>query len=205
MAYVVTNCFDWIGYHLVNHLLNQGQNVIGFDEISSDKKETLSLFFGRNELFTLNPSKRNKQGDDIAISVDVQTSGHSERTIQLRFDKPEEKRKTNIVSIKLPLLFGEWMEMNDDGFYDKNDFVRFDSERFLTEAIYIKDFIYCVMQFTKSAYLPELIEIKSFREKEMNDADQETSIYVRDKKPITENLKIVQAHYAKFRKLYGVI
>ncbi|WP_099157184.1 hypothetical protein [Virgibacillus ndiopensis] len=208
MTYIVTNCFQWVGFHLVKHLLNQGCHVVGFDEISSEKKEVLSMFFGRNDLFSLNPNKLSEQQYETTVLVDAslpKQTFNSKRTIQLSYDTITNEQESSIVTIKLPLLFGEWMEMNEEGFYYKNDFIRFDSEQFLSEAIYIDDFIQCLLQVSKSDYLSQALEIKSSVNKKMNGDNPKKSIYVRDNKPIQENLKVVQSHYNKFRKLYSVI
>ncbi|KGP74403.1 hypothetical protein [Pontibacillus yanchengensis] len=51
MNYLVWGCYEGIGFHIVNALLDEGHQVVGIDE-RTDKKETLAMFIGRNANFS---------------------------------------------------------------------------------------------------------------------------------------------------------
>ncbi len=51
MDFLIANCYDWIGFHIVNKLLENGYDVDGYDHSSEDDHH-LSMFLGRNSSFT---------------------------------------------------------------------------------------------------------------------------------------------------------
>jgi hypothetical protein len=200
---LVQNCFHWIGYHYVNFFLEKGMVVKGVDRIDSDKKENLYMFIGRNSSFELMDSPNNNKVD-IAIVIgnpDAASIIDAEKIIQLDINGLKNKIK-NAIIIKAPLLFGEWMEMTEEGLVTGNKVTRFDSEEFQSESVYIGDFVkatYPVLEsppnssnitvFSKKIFLNESVKL-------------ENSIYIRDNIPIEEKMKKVLAHYHRYKNFY---
>ncbi|MFB4169764.1 hypothetical protein [Virgibacillus sp. JSM 102003] len=189
MLFLVENCFQWMGFHLVNCLLENGYKVDGVDDLSSEKKENLSMYVGRNASFQhLTSSKR---GTTYDRSINIK-----DKEFVLTIKQNTSHR------IKLPLLFGEWMPMKRDGMYLQSTFISFDSDIFLNEAIYIGDFMRSLIQWEKSSQLPEVLEVKSINNKQNEEIKLENSVYIRNNRTIEENLEMVIKHYEKFEELY---
>lgn len=189
MLFLVENCFQWMGFHLVNCLLENGYKVDGVDDLSSDKKDHLSMYIGRNASFQHLSSLKRGTNYDSSINI-------TDNEIVLTMEQNTSHR------INLPILFGEWMPMKRDGMYHRNTFISFDSDIFLNEAIYIGDFMKSLIQWVKSSQLPEILEVKSINNKQNEEIKLENSVYIRNNITIEENLKMVRKHYEKFEKLY---
>src|SRR5699024_2618426 len=118
---------------------------------------------------------------------------------------PEDKQNMNkedITCIQARLLFGEWMPMNKEGMYVEEEFIPFDSKYFLTTAIYIKDFTKVLNQWMQSENKNQELEIVSSNN-ENKWLKLENLIYLRDNRPVKEQLKQVIKHYTMYRKLYN--
>ncbi|WP_106498021.1 hypothetical protein [Lentibacillus sp. Marseille-P4043] len=206
MSLFVTNCFQWIGFHIVNYLIEHDFKVDGFDEIETSKQENLSMLVGRNDLFSLvTPETVQKKAYDMLIingSHESQSAVQADRTIHLCWGLPDKKLPSRTTIIKLPLLFGEWMPMNEKGMYAQNKFIPFDSADFLDNGVYIEDFINCLAQLIQTNHFPSFIEIKSANNKTRAEKELEKAIYPRDVSPIEENVKKVLEHYDRFHDLY---
>ncbi|MGY0692783.1 hypothetical protein ACW2QC_08325 [Virgibacillus sp. FSP13] len=205
MSLFVTNCFQWVGFHIVNYLIEHDFKVDGFDEIKTGKQENLSMLVGRNDLFSLVTEKNQKKAYDMLIlngSHESQLDVQANRTFRLCSDSSGNKRAPRTTIIKLPLLFGEWMPMNEKGMYAQNTFIPFDSADFLHNGVYIEDFINCLAQLIQMNHLPSFIEIKSAKNKARKEKELEKTIYPRDIRPIEENVKKVLEHYNRFYDLY---
>ncbi|SDQ88365.1 hypothetical protein [Virgibacillus salinus] len=189
MLFLVENCFQWVGFHIVNCLLENGYKVDGIDDLSSDKKKHLSMFVGRNSSFQHIFSYKRDATYDSSIKI---TENQLDLTLQ---------QNTSHL-IKLPILFGEWMPMKINGMYHNNSFIPFDSDIFLNEAIYIGDFMKSLTQWIKSSQLPEILEVKSINNKQSEEIKLENSVYIRNNRTIEENLKMVIKHYEKFEDVY---
>ncbi len=189
MLFLVENCFHWMGFHLVNCLLENGYKVDGVDDLSSDMKEHLSMYVGRNASFQHLSSPERSTTYDRLINI---TDKELILTIQ-----PNTSHRIN-----LPILFGEWMPMKKDGMYHQKTFISFDSDIFFNEAIYIGDFMKSLIQWVESSQLPEILEVKSINNIQSEEVKLENSVYIRNNITIEENLKVVIKHYEKFKELY---
>ncbi len=156
--YAVENCFHWIGFHIVNRLLEEGCRVDGIDDLSTEKKENLAMFVGRNELFRHLPVIQESSGYNAIITVDDQM-------VKMHREEP--------VTIQLPLLFGEWMPMNQDGVYNGDEFVPFAAKEFTSRAVYIDDFLTGFLQWLQASSLPSELNVKSVHDKSAEDARHE--------------------------------
>ncbi|MFD1037708.1 hypothetical protein ACFQ3N_04660 [Virgibacillus byunsanensis] len=204
MLYLVSNCYDWIGYHLVTTLLENGCHVEGIGDTSSQKQEHLSMFFARNDLFT-EVSKPKTKEYDVAYLIgddDLETDAKAKRTVRLNDSKKSRNHNQDTLNIKLPLLFGEWMPMNEEGIYDGDEFISFDSTNFQTNAIHVEDFMKSLLQWTKSTNIATELEVFSEKNKDRKEIKLENSIFLRDNIPMDESLEKVKSHYKQFRKFY---
>src|SRR5699024_5331671 len=138
MSHLVTNCFDWEGFHMVNQELDKGHEVEGDDEETTDFKEHLSMFLGRNSEFRMKTRDELTSYDTaIVIREDPCTDVlKARKMLNISCNKIQAKREASMTTIHVPILFGEWMPMNEQGMYVGNQFISFDSAHFLSEAVY---------------------------------------------------------------------
>ncbi|MFS0671989.1 hypothetical protein [Ornithinibacillus sp. 179-J 7C1 HS] len=203
MTILIYNCFNWVGYHYVNYFLDKGMVVKGVDKIDSDKKENLYMLVGRNSAFELVESYEEKKNKNSRVLIIGETNDDikAERIIQIKTNEMRNKLEDAIV-INAPILFGEWMDMTEEGISIRNRFVRFNSEDFLMDAVYITDFVKETYPLIMSTNIPSEITVYS-KKIFLNEAVKlENSIYIRDYIPIEKNIKKVLAHYKRFKDLY---
>ncbi|GGA73926.1 hypothetical protein [Ornithinibacillus halotolerans] len=202
MTILVQNCFHWIGYHYVNFLLEKGIVVKGIDKINSDKKDNLAMFFGRNSSFQwFEDSYDEKVSTALIIGNRISSIPiNADRIIQIVLKQT--KKIPDAVTINAPLLFGEWMEMTNEGVTDGNRIIPFQSDEFLQDAIYIEDFIlstYPLFESNKRSGDYQVISNKMY----LDDAVKlENSIYIRDNIPMKHNVKKVIEHYKRYQNFY---
>lgn len=161
--FLVIGCFNWVGYHLTDALLVNGDKVVGIDHLDHTKKEELALNIGRNSNFTFYETidDRNlKELNPKAIFVFDSTMDF----IYKKFSNVryftcihEEQTRNNIIEITLPLLYGEWMERTETCYHQDKTFVSFDSKLFIEKAVYIKDFVHALIQLVDASLLPDSI------------------------------------------------
>src|SRR5699024_3073000 len=111
----------------------------------------------------------------------------------------KDQQNPNTIHIRLPLLFGEWMPMNEEGILYKNRLISFTSDKFLRDAIYVRDFTKWIIQVLNSTQVPSFIYVKSSRSKKRN-IMLDNIIFLHDNRPITKKLKHVKANYHLFKK-----
>ncbi|RYG72582.1 hypothetical protein EU245_09605 [Lentibacillus lipolyticus] len=187
MIYVVKNCFHWIGYHIVNRLLEEGCQVNGMDDLSTEKKENLMMFVGRNEQFRHVSINSKNSGHDVTITVD-------DHMIKLHKEHP--------VTIKLPLLFGEWMPMREDGVFNGQAYVPFDASEFAARAVHIDDFLTSFVQWIHASSLPSSIIAKSVHDRSEEDNRYDQYLYIRQRQPLEAAIRSVKEHYRKYKEFY---
>jgi hypothetical protein len=203
MTFLIQNCFHWIGFHFVNFLLEKGMVVKGVDKINSDKKENLYMFVGRNSSFQLMDSPSNHKAD-IALIIgnhDPSLSFNVDRIIQIDINGLNKKLE-NAMIIKAPLLYGEWMDMTEEGLIIDKKVTRFDSEQFQSESVYIGDFVKATYPVLKTLPNSSNIGVVSKKIFLNESVKLENSIYIRDNIPIEENMKKIMAHYRRFKDFY---
>lgn len=204
VSILLINCFHWIGFHMTNQLLESGYKVDGIDQNSSHQQEQLSMFVGRNSSFSL-LDKQNL--NEYRYSIIVGSYSHIEQiqanhTLQMTGSSDtNNQRNQAVIEIEMPLLFGEWMPMTEKGIYYRQQFIPFDSPRFLLNAVYIKDFTNSLLQWMESHHLSHVKKVKTTRS---NDADLklENTIYLRDNRPIHKQIEHVIDHYKRFKQFY---
>ncbi|MFC4559304.1 hypothetical protein ACFO3D_13980 [Virgibacillus kekensis] len=188
MTVLVENCFDWLGYHILEELLENDYETAGVDEITTDFKEHLSMLVGRNALFRhiTEPERENKYDSSIVVKSD-----------QLIITRDGQQ-----TTVELPLLFGEWMPMNEAGIYRQNNHIPFDSNFFQKNAVYVDDFVRSLLLWMKASQLPGVLEVKSATDDKEVNIKLENSVYIRNNIPINELVGLVKNHYNKYRNIY---
>ncbi|MFD2630357.1 hypothetical protein [Oceanobacillus kapialis] len=200
MTYFVAPSNYWVGYHMVEHLLGIGHEVHGKEEEAYSSE--LPFFFGRNSAYKgYNPNKKYKRAF-LFKNYDENVIANSAHVFEVCGDSQQLKGQT-ITAIHIPLLFGEWMPMDDKGMYWNNSYVRFTSNFFQEEAIYVKDFIQELLKWESNEIrFQEKLYVHSFRSKEKKELIVENSIYLRDNVPIDEKLQQVRQHYKQYKQHY---
>ncbi|MFD1850057.1 hypothetical protein [Oceanobacillus bengalensis] len=198
MSILVVNCSHWIGFHITEALLGAGNTVEGipFDEETDD----LLMFFGRNSSFTLSSNIRKKKYDICIIigEYDHRAIINADKIVIINEQKHDENRDSSTTTIKAPLLYGEWMPMNEKGCYVGEEYITFESDYFKQNAIYIKDFTEGLIQWLDSGVLPATFEVKSYNNNEKLD----NIFYIRNNKPVDKKVKKLLEHYHSYKNSY---
>lgn len=154
MLVTVRPCFHWIGYHMTANLLQEGEEVIGIDPLTSDLSHHLYMFVGRNSNFQHFYDKKDKEHFI-----------HKEpEEIFVQYEQNElsiEQNQSVILNTSLPKLYGEWMDLPDERIQSEEDMWEWIMEH---EATYIGDF------FRQS--LPEKMAKCFLSHKNGRDSDQ---------------------------------
>ncbi|WP_164215008.1 hypothetical protein [Virgibacillus sp. YIM 98842] len=198
MTFLVNNCNHWISYHIIDELLNNGYEVEGLK--NGEKNEHLLMYFGRNSHFSLSENDKTKQYHTV-ISLNNPLPGVKSKYVHVINPEGHRNEKEGVSFIQAPLLFGEWMPMNEKGMYVNEKFIPFDSEHFLTKSIYIKDFTKAFVQWIRSENKITNLDILS--ENNRNEwLKLESSTYLRDNRPVKEQLARVIEHYRMYKEMY---
>ncbi|MBP2258251.1 hypothetical protein [Virgibacillus alimentarius] len=204
MSYTVMNCFHWIGFHIVNYLLETGHHVEGVDDLSSNKKEHLAMFLGRNSSFTRTSKDKPIQNESVIFLGENNFYQDIEAKQILNITKRGASKTppANIITIHPPLLFGEWMPMDEKGIYDKEQRILFESSYFLTEAVYIKDFISSMFRIHHLVNIPSVLDMYSQNSIENKTEKLENKIFIREIKSTRKSVDHVLNHYRQFKNFY---
>lgn len=197
MSLLVFNCNHWIAFHLIQALLEEEYMVDGI--LDDNEDDDLTLFFGRNSRFSLAASAFKKKYETCFI---IGKAGNI-KDIQAKkifIVDPDDSiaypAEQHVHIIKTPLLYGEWMSMTDTGFYQRGEWLPFHSERFQKEAVYIENFVACLLQMMQMDSLPASIHVFSKNEKKT----EENALYIYSSGNNTEKLKQVRLHYEKQKR-----
>lgn len=200
MIVKVVNCFHWIGYHLTNHLLEQGDEVHGVDKIDTDKKELFSLFVGRNNRFTLCNKNKNQQKNDVTIEINSQLSHQQNATVIILKKMRRTNSHAETSSIKVSIVIGEWMPKDEIERLTNN----LQTDAFLNKAIRIKDLLaVCYQWLKKETFMPQTIQLLPRENNDIPNASfLENDVYLRDNTSIQNYAKEVLKHYNQYKDLY---
>ncbi|WP_217585941.1 hypothetical protein [Lentibacillus saliphilus] len=201
MCVLVENCFHWVGYHLVQQLLDDNEEVDGIDDQRTLKQVHLAMYVARHAQFQLlqNP-EINWEERQYSIHITVDTS------VEVLETKPNgaltlttsSQDTSTSDTIELPLLFGEWMPMTEDGMYRENgDWIGFQSEQFANEAVYVVDFMKVLVHCIKKNLLDSTSSSSENRNKSLAKC-----VKIQDNSPMNTNLETVKAHYIQHKTYY---
>ena len=96
MKVLVTGAAGFIGSHLVDSLLDLGNEVIVLDDFSSGKKENLEQHKNNQNLKIFNKSICDDNIDKLFIKIDVVFHVAAKARVQYSIKFPEETNKINI-------------------------------------------------------------------------------------------------------------
>ncbi|RDW19960.1 hypothetical protein [Oceanobacillus chungangensis] len=196
MSVLVINCNHWIGYHIVNTLLQHDYLVDGIE--SDTELDELSMFFGRNSSFSFYNIEDRKRYDTC---ICVGEHGHletidAERVFIINPGKMNDWMDYDTATMIFAAhLYGEWMPMTEKGFYDNQEFIAFQSNDFKENAIYIEDFANGLIQWIQSSNLSSNLEVKSERNNGKVNKENQNSIYIRSSLPLEKRMTALQKHY----------
>src|SRR5699024_7100614 len=115
MTVLVMNCNHWIGFHLVDRLLEMEYEVNGV--LNEEENDDLTLFFGRNSQFSLVSSIENIIYDTCFIIGEIKEDRKVKANQIIVVDEHHQLKATdnpNAHIVRPPLLFGEWMPITKD-------------------------------------------------------------------------------------------
>ncbi|WP_156288853.1 hypothetical protein [Oceanobacillus salinisoli] len=201
MSILIVNCNHWVGFHIINTILDLDYDVDGIK--GTNQNNDLSLFFGRNSSFSFVTEENLKPYQSCIIIGEYH---HTENIkAEQKFligleDEDGASEREDIVTIQAPLLYGEWMPMNEKGIYKNNRFIPFDSEEFINNAIYIQVFTSALLQWMKSSTLPKYIEVNPVHSNRQ--LKLENFVYLRDNGPKEKKIEDVKKHYKLYKNFY---
>lgn len=188
MKIFVQDCFQWIAFHIIEQLIDNGYTVYGKHEAVTSQAEFLSSFLGRNSLF--------HYVNDDQGTYDMKLTLTQDKLIMTQ------QQDQGRITMRLPILFGEWMTMDKSAIIIDGKRLAFSSSIFLKEAIYIHDFVQGINQWLNSSYLPEDFVVFSTRSDQKEDIKLDKTIYIRDNIPIEYRLEQLLVHYQKYKDIY---
>ncbi|GGF15527.1 hypothetical protein GCM10010954_12700 [Halobacillus andaensis] len=150
MVVVLFNCFHWMGYHCARQLLHSGHEVVGVDEIDDPMKEQLYMYVGRNSNFQ-HFNTIEERDNHSHYTNDESHLLISNETLVIKYKLFDE------VTIDLPPLFGEWMDMKDKEIETIDDLKLWILER---GALYVGDFFETVIDHVEKGEILRLAEKK---------------------------------------------
>ncbi len=199
MKIVMDQCFHWIQFHIMNKCLEEGYEVIGIDQVNSEKEEFLYSMVGRNANFTLIDSRAElpkktkgkyvglmKKEGDFQNLADFTFHGEQYYLVEEAGDDCVE-RKPNHQIIFLPPLIGGWM---DQPHYENTIVSN-------TEIVLIDDFASWLITIFQTTLKPNPIFLNK---KEENRHGNGLSLIVYHS--IEEGKKQMDAHIKKYPFYY---
>ena len=200
MPILVMNCDHWIGFHLVERLLELGYQVHGVAE--EEKDDYLTHFFGRNSRFAFVTSTEEIVYDACFMISEMKENQTIQTDQMILIDdryqfKKVENKHAHI--IRPPLLYGEWMPMTKDSVYYADRWINIHSEQFKKDGVYIKNFVDSLLQLMHIKNLPSYLNIYTKLHLKAFDSLHHT-IYIRESGNDREKVKKVIAHHEKIMR-----
>lgn len=196
MHFLVSQCYSWEGYHLIQALLEDGHEVSGLHgQPLTDRETHLSMYIGRHAMFHEGVQDKDyKAHVNFFGTVDEREENQSRVDISYMEDNTSELEK----QILIPILYGEWMPRDEEAVQWNNKRILFDDEYFQRNALPIKP----VMQ-TISKLLARDGSIDNYRfySKEVC-PEQEDRAAIALTRNVKDDLSVLHKHYAQFRFFY---
>jgi|SRR5699024_9761179 len=195
MTTVVINCFHWIGFHFVEKLLEQGVKVIGVHEKQTDQTSFLAMFFARNSSFDFS-NVAPKEAERVIVIGDTHIIPKSKHVMQcMHGGTSVEQHIKGRLYVNMPLLFGEWMPMDQTGMYFGQRHIPYHSEEFHDDAVYVKDFVNdCLLEFNQ--------KIDQQTSYPLEGLILEKGEQIRDNSTKRINIDKMQKHYLKYASFH---
>jgi hypothetical protein len=196
MHFLISNCYSFEGYHLVETLLEEGHEVSGIhSSVLSDKEAHLSMYLGRHALFN-----EGVQEKDYAAHVTFFGEGEeqvgSHRRVHLHYGTANAADAE--VQILLPILYGEWMPRDKEALQWEGKTIPFTDPFFRTHALPIQP----VMQ-TVGKLLTGDTRANNYRFYAKDVCpEQEDRTVIAFTRNLQDDLTALHQHYAKFSHFY---
>ncbi|MCR1834672.1 hypothetical protein NSA56_09690 [Oceanobacillus caeni] len=199
MSILVVNCNHWIGFHIVNTLLEHDFKIDGM--INPSLQDDLLMFFGRNSDFQMvNDEKREYETCIIIGDHPKAQDFKAGNKWLLPINGIQKKEQTDLTTIHTPILFGEWMPMNENGIYHHKKFITFDSEEFKNNALSIHSFTPVLLQLIQTSSQTNELYVHPRQEKEKR--SEKNAIYIRESEPKEKYVADLKKHYKRYKKFY---
>lgn len=198
----MTNWTNWFGYHFINKLLQENYQVDGLIFNTEDKFNHFSAFFARNSLFTFVEEKDLSNYTEIIRLGDSKLNlNPSRRSWHINCNLSCNNRECIFVST--PILFGEWMPLSKRGIYHNGQEILFTSHKFMSESLYIDDFLNIFLQWLNSTLTPQSIYLKSRDQIKGNIIKSlENVVCFRDNRPKHNYINQLREHYKDHKQFY---
>lgn len=202
MKVFINRSNHWISYHLIDEFLLANCTVHTLTDKEKTKTNALSMFFARNSLYTELENPQDLTTYDIALILDdealCKNISAKRKLLLTKRNIPFIKKTTTIY---LPLLFGEWMKMDEKGLFLKNKHILFTSNLFKKEALYIKIFAKVLINLLQKGNLPKEIYILSRNSTQSKQIPTQKCIHLlKDERE--RYLPEVIAHYQQHKLFY---
>lgn len=194
------NYTEWIGFHLAEALLNEGYTVHGIK--GENGNENLEGFLVRNSNFHVQRKIEKRNYLLVICPGNNEKISELDAAQTLFINTVDIDQESGILLINVPFLYGEWMPMDEEGFYVTNQKVAFDSEIFKNEAIYIGDFIKLFLQWIGKTTDLEEIRMKLGKNITNQAVKLEKTFFVDENVPIGDKFEKIIGHYKKYHKFY---
>lgn len=189
MSFVVINCFHWIGYHIVEALIEEGEDVYGIEKPGVNNQTNLEMYVGRNSLFH-HKMKRTENDSGPFIIVEDE---------HIIYQHNKEGCEQIITTF---FVFGEWMPMNTHGMYQKDNYIRFASNEFKRNAIHINIFIEYLLQWIKNFHVNDRLSIRRTENNEYHCMIHKETVYLYDFIPLEKRIQKLVGHFKQFQDIY---
>lgn len=185
MKFIVENCFHWVGYHLVDMLLENSHHVVGVSQLNTSKENHLAMFVSRNSLFTLKEEVK----DDADVYIIVREKNDL-TSIRVKFLNAYH-------DIELSDLVGEWMPQAN-----VNEILKTKDTKDIKNMICVRDVISALIQWLESkATIPSTICIYPkghiLAEKKLD-----KNILLRNNRSMDRCIEKALKHYQTYKDLY---
>ncbi|MBP2076602.1 hypothetical protein [Oceanobacillus polygoni] len=202
MSIFVMDCNEWVTYHIVDTLLENDYKVDALSATTNE--EDLSMFFARNSSFSIVPEGVQKKYTVGILVGEQKTSAiHQEFDLLIVINPAAGSVRSEIYKkctvIHTPILFGEWMPMNEKGIYDEDTLIAFESDVFKENALYIGDFTKALLQWLNVSDLPPILNVNHNDNEKDGHSKLEKNVFIRDNIPKQERVKSVIEHYRSKR------
>ncbi|WP_068676577.1 hypothetical protein [Oceanobacillus sp. Castelsardo] len=199
MSILIVNCNHWIGFHIINTLLEHDFKVDGI--INPSLQDDLLMFFGRNSDFQMVNNNKREYSTCVIIGDNPNVEEFKAKNKWLLpMNGIQKLEGTDLTTIHTPILFGEWMPMNENGIYHNNKFIPFDSEEFKNDSLSIHSFTPVLLQLIQTSGQKNELFVHARQEREKN--TEKNGIYIRESESKWKYVADLKKHYKRHGKFY---
>lgn len=209
--YIIINAFHWIGYHLVEEILSNGEKVIGVDDKEDKRKEQLSMYIGRNAHFQwyenisdmLDNEKISIHDHIFAIEAEHLLDDYLIKktnciAVCTRSVKPS---KEMIKYVEVPGVYGKWMPNLREWLSDKHDRLLLQTQQSEEVTVSISDFVKALLQLSQATISPHYIKFKN-KFNNLNYDEAKSTIYLINRYAQEEQLRKLSDHFRQNSEYY---